>query len=109
MFDDRVAIQVRGGDGGNGIVSFRKEKYVPRGGPNGGDGGDGGSIVIRAVDGLTNLAHLSHQRHWVADRGEHGQGSDRTGRGGADLVIEVPAGTLVRDRDRGFVLRDLKA
>jgi GTPase len=108
MFVDRVTISVRGGDGGNGIVSFRKEKYVPRGGPNGGDGGDGGSVTVRAVEGLTNLAHLSHQRHWVADRGEHGQGSDCTGRNGRELTIEVPAGTIVRDHERGNILRDLK-
>ena len=74
MFVDRAAIFVKGGDGGNGVVSFRKEKYVPRGGPNGGDGGAGGSVIVRAVEGLTNLAHLSHQRHWVAKRGEHGKG-----------------------------------
>jgi GTP-binding protein len=108
MFADRVTIYVRGGDGGNGCVSFRREKYVPRGGPNGGDGGDGGSVIIRAVEGLTNLANLSQQRHWKADRGEHGQGGDCTGRGAGDLVIDVPAGTIVRDRDRGHVLRDLK-
>src|ERR1700677_4362193 len=109
MFVDRVTIFVQGGAGGNGCMSFRREKYAPRGGPNGGDGGHGGSIVIRAADGLTNLAHLSHQRHWKAERGEHGQGSDCTGRGATDLVIEVPAGTIVRDRDREHVLRDLKA
>lgn len=108
MFVDRVAILVKGGDGGNGCVSFRKEKYVPRGGPNGGDGGDGGSIIIRAVEGLTNLAHLSFQRHWSADRGEHGQGSDCFGRGGANRYIDVPPGTLIRDRERGFLIRDLK-
>ena len=108
MFVDRVTLYVRGGDGGNGCVSFRREKYAPRGGPNGGDGGDGGSVILRAVEGLTNLAHLSQQRHWKAERGEHGQGSDCTGRGAADLVIDVPAGTIVRDRDRGHVLRDLK-
>jgi len=108
MFADRVMIFVRAGDGGNGCVSFRREKYVPKGGPNGGDGGNGGSIILRAVDGLTNLAHLSHQRHWKADRGEHGQGSDCTGRSAPDKIIEVPAGTIVRDRDRGHVLRDLK-
>jgi GTP-binding protein len=108
MFVDRVTIFVKGGDGGNGIVSFRKEKYAPRGGPNGGDGGDGGSVVLRAVDSVTNLAHLSHRRHWIAERGEHGQGSDCTGRGADDLVIDVPVGSIVRDRDRGNVLRDLK-
>lgn len=107
MFVDRVAIYVRGGDGGDGIVSFRREKYAPRGGPNGGDGGDGGGVIVCVAAGLTNLAHLSHQRHWRAGRGEHGQGSDCTGRGGPDLVIEVPPGTIIRDRDRGHVLRDL--
>jgi GTP-binding protein len=109
MFVDRVIIHVKAGDGGNGIVSFRKEKYVPRGGPNGGDGGGGGSVIIRAVEGLTNLANLSSQRHWKAERGEHGQGSNCTGRSADDLVIQVPAGTIVRDRERGHVLRDLKA
>ena len=108
MFVDRVTIHVKGGDGGNGCLGFRREKYVPRGGPNGGDGGSGGHVIVRAVEGLTNLAHLSFQRHWKAERGEHGQGSDCHGRGAEDLVIEVPAGTIVRDRDRGHVLRDLK-
>ena len=108
MFVDRVTIYVRGGDGGNGCLSFRREKYAPRGGPNGGDGGSGGSVIVRAVGGLTNLAHLSYQRHWKAERGEHGQGSDCTGRNAADLIIQVPPGTIVRDRDRGHVLRDLE-
>jgi GTP-binding protein len=108
MFVDRVTISVRGGAGGNGCLSFRREKYAPRGGPNGGDGGNGGNVILRASQGLTNLAHLSSQRHWNAERGEHGQGSDCTGRSAPDLVIEVPAGTIVRDRDRGHILRDLK-
>jgi GTP-binding protein len=108
MFVDRVAINVKGGDGGNGCLAFRREKYVPRGGPSGGDGGRGGHVIIRAVDGLTNLAHLSHQRHWKAERGDHGQGSDCHGATADDLVIDVPVGTIVRDRDRDFVLRDLK-
>src|SRR5262249_7756895 len=68
MFVDRVTIYVRGGDGGRGCVSFRREKYAPRGGPNGGDGGRGGAVIVRAVEGLTNLAHLSHQRHWRGGR-----------------------------------------
>jgi GTPase len=109
VFVDRVAIFVKGGAGDDGCLSFRREKYAPRGGPNGGDGGHGGSVIIRASEGHTNLAHLSHQRHWKAVRGEHGQGSDCFGRGGSDLVIEVPPGTIVRDRDRGHVLRDLKS
>ena len=108
MFVDRVTIMVRGGDGGNGCLSFRREKYVPRGGPNGGDGGDGGSVILNAVEGVTNLAHLSHQRHWIAERGQHGQGSNCNGRGAEDLIIQVPAGTIARDRDREHVLRDLK-
>ncbi|HEV3166512.1 MAG TPA: GTPase ObgE [Isosphaeraceae bacterium] len=109
MFVDRVTIYVRGGDGGNGLASFRREKYAPKGGPNGGDGGNGGNVVVVAEEGLTNLAHLSHQRHWRAARGEHGQGSDCTGRGAVDMIISVPPGTIVRDRDRGHVLKDMKA
>jgi GTPase len=109
MFVDRVTINVRGGDGGNGCLAFRREKYVPRGGPSGGDGGNGGSIILRAAQGVTNLAHLSSQRHWKGERGEHGQGSDCHGKTADDNVIEVPAGTIIRDRDRGHLLRDLKA
>ncbi|WP_435011174.1 GTPase ObgE [Tundrisphaera lichenicola] len=108
MFVDRVTINVKGGDGGNGCLAFRREKYVPRGGPSGGDGGAGGSIILRAAQGVTNLSHLSSQRHWKAERGEHGQGSDCHGRGAEDLTIDVPAGTIIRDRDRGHLLRDLK-
>jgi GTP-binding protein len=108
MFVDRATIHVQAGDGGNGVVSFRKERYVPRGGPDGGDGGDGGHVIVRAVEGLTNLAHLSQQRHWKADRGAHGQGSNCTGRSAEPRYIDVPVGTVVRDRDRGHVLRDLK-
>jgi GTP-binding protein len=108
MFVDRVTIFVSGAAGGDGCLSFRREKYAPRGGPNGGDGGHGGNVVVRATEDHTNLAHLSYQRHWKAKRGEHGEGSNRFGRGGEDLIIEVPPGTLIRDRDRGHVLRDLK-
>ncbi|MFM7129940.1 MAG: GTPase ObgE, partial [bacterium] len=71
MFVDRVNIYVRGGDGGNGMKSFRREKYAPKGGPNGGDGGRGGDVVLLADTGYNNLAHLSYQRHWKAPRGEH--------------------------------------
>lgn len=108
MFVDSVALFVKGGDGGNGVVSFRREKYVPKGGPNGGDGGDGGHVIVRAVESCTNLAHLSFQRHWNAKRGEHGQGKNCKGASADNLYIDVPPGTIVRDAERGHVLRDLK-
>jgi GTPase len=109
MFVDRVTLQVRGGDGGDGCLSFRREKYVPRGGPNGGDGGNGGPVVVRAAAGLTNLAHLSFQRHWIGKKGDHGEGHSRHGRSAETVYIDVPPGTIVRDHTRGHVLRDLKA
>ncbi|WZO97368.1 GTPase ObgE [Isosphaeraceae bacterium EP7] len=108
MFVDRVAIYVKAGDGGNGALAFRREKYAPKGGPNGGDGGGGGSVIIRAADGLTNLAHLSSQRHWRAEKGDNGSGSDCSGRGADDLIINVPVGTIVRDQERQHILKDLK-
>ena len=107
MFVDRAAIFVQGGGGGRGCVSFRRERYVPRGGPNGGDGGRGGHVIVQAVDGIDTLLDIAHRKHWRAPRGGHGAGSNRHGANGEDLVIRVPAGTVVRDRDRGHVLRDL--
>lgn len=109
MFVDRVTLHVKGGDGGNGCVSFRREKYVPRGGPNGGDGGHGAHVIVRAVDGLTNLAHLSGMRHFRGDRGQHGMGSNRDGRSAENVYIDVPPGTIVRDHNQGHILKDLKA
>lgn len=107
MFVDRVTIFVKGGNGGNGCCSFRREKYVPRGGPDGGDGGDGGSVIIRAVDNADNLSPLAHHKHWKGESGRPGEGSNCTGRAGADVEIPVPPGTIVRDRDRGHILKDL--
>ncbi len=107
MFVDRVTIYVKGGDGGRGCLSFRREKYVPKGGPDGGDGGDGGDIIIRAVEGTDSLAEVVHRKHWYAEKGTAGGSSNCTGRKGKDLVIPVPPGTLILDRDRGHVLRDL--
>ncbi len=107
MFVDRVILYVKGGDGGPGMCSFRREKYVPRGGPDGGDGGDGGSVIVRAVAGTDSLADVVHRKHWRARRGGAGGSKDCHGRNAEDLIIPVPPGTLVLDRDRGHVLKDL--
>ncbi len=107
MFVDRVEIFVKGGDGGAGMSSFRREKYVPKGGPDGGDGGNGGSIIIIADPNADNLAPLAHQKFWKAEKGERGGSSLCHGRNGKDLTILVPPGTLIRDRDRGNIIKDL--
>ena len=108
MFVDRVVLYVKGGDGGRGASSFRREKYVPRGGPDGGDGGDGGSVIVRAVAGTDSLADIVGRKHWYAEDGGNGRPDNCHGRRGSDLIIPVPPGTLVIDRDRGHLLRDLK-
>lgn len=109
MFVDRVRILVQGGRGGDGCVSFRREKYVPRGGPDGGDGGDGGSVIIAAQAGVDSLAGISQRRHWRAENGTAGQGDDCFGRHGHDLLIRVPPGTLLIDAQAGHVIKDLAA
>src|SRR5512139_4032331 len=95
MFVDEVDIRVSAGDGGRGCVSFRREKYVPRGGPNGGDGGSGGSVYLEASPHLNTLVNFRFHPEYHAERGAHGQGSNRTGRDGADLTLDVPVGTVV--------------
>ncbi|MBI3861491.1 MAG: GTPase ObgE [Planctomycetia bacterium] len=107
MFLDRVTIFVKGGDGGDGCMSFRREFKVPKGGPNGGDGGNGGSVVVRAEENVDSLAALAGHKHWRAGGGSPGQGSNWTGKSGDDDVILVPPGTIVRDADSGDVIRDL--
>ena len=107
MFIDRARIRVTAGAGGNGCCSFRREKYVPRGGPNGGDGGHGGSVYFVATAERTSLLDVKRHAHWKADRGRHGQGKDCHGRNGADALIPVPLGTLVRDLDTNRILADL--
>ena len=107
MFVDRVTIDVLAGNGGDGCRSFRRERYVPRGGPDGGDGGHGGSIIISAEAGIDNLSALAHHKQWKARKGGHGRGSNRRGHAGGDLVIRVPPGTVVKDYREGFVLKDL--
>lgn len=107
MFVDRAVIFVRGGDGGSGCSSFRREKYVPKGGPDGGDGGKGGSVIIQALAGADSLAEAEQKKHWRAKPGKRGEGSNCTGADSEDLIIHVPPGTLVYDRERGNLLKDL--
>jgi GTP-binding protein len=107
MFVDEVEIHVEAGRGGDGCVSFRREKYVPRGGPDGGDGGDGGSVLVRAEEGVDSLVVLVQRKHWVARNGGPGRGAQCHGASAADLVIRVPPGTLVIDAGGDFTLKDL--
>lgn len=107
MFVDEVEIEVRAGDGGRGVVSFRREKYVPRGGPDGGNGGDGGSIWLVAQSNRNTLVEYRYNPLFKADRGAHGEGSRRTGRTADDLVLPVPVGTMVFDGERGDIIGDL--
>ena len=107
MFVDEATISVAGGDGGNGCLSFRREKFVPRGGPDGGDGGHGGSVWLLATEDANTLLAFRYKSQFQADRGRHGQGARKSGRSGGDLVISVPVGTLVRSEDGTETLADL--
>jgi GTP-binding protein len=109
MLVDQARVHVKGGDGGRGCVAFRREKFVPKGGPDGGDGGAGGDVVAVADEGLTTLIDFKYRQHLRAGDGGHGEGGRRTGRRGADLVVRVPVGTIVRDARTGEVLADLVA
>ena len=106
-FIDEAKIYVKAGDGGRGCVSFRREKFVPRGGPDGGNGGKGGDVIIRAESSHRTLLDLKYKQHHVAKHGSHGKGSDRTGKDSPDVEIVVPVGTLVKDADTGEFLADL--
>ena len=97
MFIDRVVVRVKAGTGGSGASSFRREKFVPMGGPDGGEGGRGGDVIIRADANLATLLDYTYRDAWEAERGEHGEGSNRTGRSGQDVVLPVPQGTVIRD------------
>jgi GTPase len=108
VFVDEAKIFVKAGDGGNGCVAFRREKYVPRGGPSGGDGGNGGSIYVEANPNDNTLLRYRYNREFRADRGRHGEGSNCTGHSGADLVLEVPVGTLVYAEPSGETVADLR-
>jgi len=107
LFIDEAVIHVAGGDGGNGCVAMRREKFVPRGGPSGGDGGDGGSVTLVADRGLNTLYPFRFQRRFPAGRGGHGKGNNRHGKNGADLPVSVPVGTVVRVKGTGEILGDL--
>ncbi|MBI5091149.1 MAG: GTPase ObgE [Candidatus Hydrogenedentes bacterium] len=107
MFIDRARIRVTGGAGGKGCSSMRREKYVPRGGPDGGDGGNGGDVYFVAATRFTSLLDLQYHAHWIAEGGVHGKGSDCHGKNGSDLLIQVPLGTLVRNLETNEVMADL--
>ena len=106
-FIDEANIFVKAGDGGNGIVSFRREKYIPMGGPDGGDGGDGGSVYVVGSANLNTLSDFRHTRRFVAKRGGNGEGNNRTGARGEDITIEVPLGTVITTRDHGELVADV--
>lgn len=107
MFIDEATVTVSSGDGGNGCIAFRREKFVPRGGPSGGDGGNGGDVYVAANPSLNTLYPLRHQSHLRAGRGEHGLGSNCHGKRGKDVVLELPIGSVVKDADTGELLADL--
>lgn len=107
-FIDEAKIHVRAGKGGNGVVSFRREKYIPMGGPDGGDGGDGGSVYVVGSHDLNTLADFRHTRRFIAENGRPGQGRNKTGRKGADVVIQVPLGTTITTVDTGELVADVK-
>ena len=106
MFIDRTKIRIAGGHGGNGVTAFRREKFVPRGGPSGGDGGRGGDVWLEADEALNTLLHLRYNPEHIAERGRHGEGSNRTGREGSDTTVRVPVGTQVYDAETGDLLYD---
>ncbi len=101
IFVDEVEIYVRSGKGGSGMASFRREPFAPKGGPDGGDGGNGGSVYIVAVPGVDNLAELIGHHHWIAKGGRPGEGNNRTGASGEAVIVKVPVGSLIYDRDTG--------
>jgi GTP-binding protein len=107
MFIDEVVVRLDGGNGGDGCVSFRREKYIPLGGPDGGDGGDGGSVILVAREGVDSLSALAHRKAWKAGHGAPGEGANCHGASAEDLVLAVPPGTVVFDAEQGYVLRDL--
>ena len=109
MFIDEAIIRIKGGDGGNGCMAFRREKFVPRGGPSGGDGGRGGDIVMESSERHNTLVHFRFNPEYKGERGRHGEGSNCTGRDGESVVLKVPVGTIVYDQNTGERLHDFSA
>ncbi len=107
MFLDYAKIYIKSGDGGNGCVSFRREKFIPKGGPNGGDGGKGGDVIFRASSQLSTLIDFRYNKHYRAKRGAHGQGGDKTGKGGKDQTIIVPTGSIIKEKPSDKILGEL--
>ncbi len=107
MFIDEVVVRFEAGKGGDGCVSFRREKYIPLGGPDGGDGGDGGSVILVAQEGVDSLDALAHRKAWKAPPGQAGSGANCHGASAKDLLLPVPPGTVAIDAERGYVLKDL--
>jgi GTPase len=107
MFIDRVVVRVKGGDGGSGITSFRREKFVPMGGPDGGDGGRGGDIIVLGDSNLSTLLDYTYRDSWTAQSGDHGSGSNRSGKSGLDVVMPVPIGTVIRDLETSELLGEV--
>src|SRR6266404_5394534 len=106
MFIDEAKIRIKAGDGGNGCLAFRREKFVPRGGPSGGDGGKGGDVIMESSESHNTLVHFRFNPEYKAQRGRHGEGSNKTGREGEDVLLKVPVGTIVYDADSGDVVHD---
>ena len=106
-FLDQIKIHVKGGDGGSGSSSFRREKFVEFGGPDGGDGGDGGSVILSAEQNLNTLIDFRFQQHFKAERGQNGMGKKKTGKSGKDLILKVPVGTQIFEEDNNTLIEDL--
>jgi GTP-binding protein len=109
MFIDETTIRIKAGDGGNGCLAFRREKFVPRGGPSGGDGGKGGDIIMESSERHNTLVHFRFNPEYKAERGRHGEGSNKTGREGVDILLKVPVGTIVYDADSGDIVHDFSS
>src|SRR5262245_64614749 len=109
MFIDRVTVKVKAGTGGSGATSFRREKFVPMGGPDGGEGGRGGDVLVRGDRNLATLLDYTYRDSWTAPSGEHGSGSNKTGRSGEDVLLPVPPGTVVRDASTNEFLGEILA